>query len=116
MAINYDLAAEGGMKVFGDGGEDSAGVVQFKSAAAGTPALSVGGGVVGTTTVAALRIEGSSAASAALIQFAGGFISLTSIQLTTLSPWRYVIPVSCGAFVGGIPVLSLATLTGAAAF
>jgi hypothetical protein len=114
--INYDYASEGGMKIYGDGGEDSVGVAHIKSASASIPALQVGRTIASTGTIAALRIAGSSAASVALIQFMGGFISCTSIDWVNISPVKYVVPISCGAFIGGIPVLSLATISNAAAF
>jgi len=117
MAVNYDLASEGGMKVFGDGGEDTAGVVQFKSAAATTPALTVGRSVNGNLTSAALKILGSSIASGALMQFDGGFISCTSIVLTTVANTDYAIPVTVGVGeIRYIPLFKAAGVIGAATF
>jgi hypothetical protein len=114
--INYDLASEGGMKVFGDGGEDVAGVVQFKSAAANIPALTVGKTVAGSQTIAMLKILGSSLASGALINFAGGFISLTSILTTSAAHFDYAIPVQVGLETRYIPVMKASGIFGGATF
>ena len=118
MTVNYDLASEGGMKVFGDGGEDSAGVVQFKSASASIPALSVGRTVAGSQTIAILRIEGSSLASGALIGFRGGFISCTSITLAASAGTvvDYAIPVQVGLETRYIPLVQSGAIKGAATF
>lgn len=119
--INYDLASEGGMKVFGDGGEDAAGVAQFKTAAANIPAVLVARTVAGSQSIAALQVAGSSTASGALISFGGGFISVTSIlgigATGAALGFSKVLPVAdATGNIYGIPLTSLASLTGAAAF
>lgn len=116
MALNVDLASEGGVKILGDGGEDVVGVALVRTAAANIPALSVGRSVAGSQSVAALNIEGSSLASGALIKFAGGFISLTSVVLTTVANTDYAIPVQVGLETRYIPVFKAAALVGGAAF
>lgn len=116
MTVNYDLASEGGMKVFGDGGEDSAGVVQFKTGAAGIPTLTLGRTANSDPTVGTLKILGTSAASAAVMQFGGGFISCTSILLTSVAAFDYVLPVYVGNVMRAIPLIGLASIGGAAAF
>lgn len=120
MPINIDSASEGGFKVFGDGGEDAGGVVQFKSAATTIPALAVSKSVNGSPTVGVLRILGSSAASSALMGFGGGFISVTSILGIGATGaglgFDYIIPVEVNGVLRGIPLTSLASLPGSAAF
>jgi hypothetical protein len=114
--INYDLASEGGMKVFGDGGEDSAGVVQFKSAATVIPALTVGKTVNGSSTIGVLKILGTSGASCAIVEFGGGFISCTSIDIVTAANSDYVLPVSLNGVVRYIPLVNGTAIKGGAAF
>jgi hypothetical protein len=120
MAINYDLASEGGMKVYGDGGEDTVGVVHFKSAATTIPGLTISKSVNGSPTIAALRVAGTSAASAAVIGFGGGFISVTSILGIAATGagigFDYVLPVEINGVQRGIPLTSLISLPGAATF
>ena len=116
MTMLYDLDSEGGMNVIGDGGEDSAGTVVIKGGAASTPALVVGRTVAGAATIAALRIAGTSAASAALLGFMGGFISCTSIDIITAANSDYVIPVSVGGVIRYIPLVNSTAIKGGAAF
>lgn len=117
MPINVDSASEGGFKVFGDGGEDTTGVVQFKSAAATTPALTVGRTVAGNLTSAAMKFLGSSIASGALMQFDGGFISCTSVVLSTVANIDYMLPVVVGpGNVRYIPLVKAAGIIGGATF
>ncbi len=120
MSLNVDLASEGGAKIFGDGGEDAGGVVQFKSASATIPALLVSKSVAGSPTIAALRVAGTSAASAAVIGFGGGMISVTSILGIAATgaaiAFDYVLPIEVGGIQRGIPLTSLISLPGAAAF
>lgn len=119
--INYDLASEGGAKIYGDGGEDAVGVLNVKTAGAAIPAIHVGRSVAGSQTVAALTIDGSSLASGALINFGGGFISVTSILGIGATgagiAFSKVLPIAdATGNIYGIPLTSLASLTGAAAF
>lgn len=114
MALNADLANEGGLQVIGDGGETN-GVFQVKTGGA-VPALVVGKTANGSQTIAALKILGSSVASGALIEIGGGFISLTSVVLTTVANTDYAIPVQIGLETRYIPVFKAAALIGGAAF
>jgi hypothetical protein len=121
MAIIYDLDNEYGGRIIGDGGEQAtAGVLQVTSAAANIPAQTFGRTVAGSTTIAAVRVLGTSAASAAVIGFGGGFISVTSILGTAATgaaiAFDYILPVELNGVVRGIPLTSLASLPGAATF
>jgi hypothetical protein len=121
MAMIYDLDNEYGGYIVGDGGEKSTGTLEVKSGAAGTPALSLSRTVAGSQTVASLMIRGSSVASGALISFGGGFISVTSILGIAATGaalgFSKVLPVAdANGNMYGIPLTSLASLTGAAAF
>lgn len=114
MALNLDLANEGGAQIIGDGGETD-GVLQVKTANA-VPALVIARSGIGSSTIAAFQVAGSSMASGALIGFTGGFISATSIVLTTVANVDYVIPVQVGLQVRYLPLFKAAAVVGAAAF
>lgn len=121
MALIHDLDNEYGVRIIGDGGEDPAkGVVNVTTAAAGTPALLVGRTAAGLTSVAHFRVAGTSQASAAVIGFGGGFISVTSIlgfaATGAAIAFDYVLPVEVNGVIRGIPLTSLASLPGAATF
>lgn len=120
MAVIYDLSNEYGGRIIGDGGEAAGGVFQITSAATGIPAVLVNRNLVGSSTIAPLRVAGTSAASAAVLGFGGGFISVTSIlgfgATGANIGFDYVLPVEVNGVVRGIPLTSLASLTGAAAF
>lgn len=120
MAVIYDLDNEYGGRIIGDGGEGTDGTLQITSGAAGTPGLLISRSAAGSPTIAPLRLAGTSAASAAVIGFGGGFISVTSIlgfaATGAAIAWSKVIPVELGGVQYGIPVTSLASLPGAAAF
>lgn len=114
MALNLDLANEGGAQIIGDGGETN-GVFQVKTGGT-VPALVVGRAAAGSQTIAAMKILGSSLASGALIEFGGGFISCTSVVLTTVANTDYCIPVQVGLETRYIPVFKAAAVIGGAAF
>lgn len=114
MALNLDLANEGGAQIIGDGGETN-GVLQVKTAN-NVPALVVARSGAGSATIAGFQIAGSSMASGALLGFTGGFISVTSVILTTVAHIDYVIPVQVGLEVRYLPVFKAAGVIGAAAF
>ena len=120
MANIYDLDNEYGARIIGDGGEAAAGLLQVKSGAAGTPAILASRSAAGAPTVGVIRAAGTSAASAAVFGFGGGFISVTSILGFAATGagigFDYVIPVELNGVMRGIPVTSLASLPGAAAF
>lgn len=114
MALNVDLANEGGLQVIGDGGETN-GVFQVKTGGA-VPAMVIGRTAAGSQTIGILKLTGSSMASGALIEFGGGYISATSIVLTTVANVDYVLPVQIGLETRYIPVFKAAAVIGAAAF
>jgi hypothetical protein len=121
MAIIYDLDNEYGGRIIGDGGEDPvAGVYRVTSAATVVPAVTVGRTVRGSQTIAAFRFSGTSVASAAVVGFGGGMISVTSILGIAATGaglgFDYVLPVEINGILRGIPLTSLASLPGAAAF
>ena len=92
----------------------------FQSVAATAAALTVGRTVVGGQTIAALRVAHNSAASGAVIGFGGGFISVTSILGIGVTgaaiAFDYLLPVELNGVVRGIPLTSLLSIPGAAAF
>lgn len=114
MALNVDLANEGGVQIIGDGDETN-GVVQFKTAGA-VPALVIGRTGAGSQTIGMLTLNGSSLASGALMEFKGGFISATSVILTTVANTDYVLPVQVGLETRYIPLFKAAAIVGGAAF
>ena len=120
MSNIYDLDNEYGARIIGDGGESSTGTLQVRSGAVGTPAINVGKTTVGSPTIAPLTVQHISVASGVVFGFGGGFISVTSILGTAATGaaigFDYVIPVSLNGVIRGIPVTSLASLPGAAAF
>lgn len=120
MALIHDLDNEYGVRIIGDGGEDvSKGVVHITSGGV-VPALQVGRTAAGLTSVAPFRIQGTSAASSAVLGFGGGFISVTSILGTAATgaaiAFDYVLPVELNGVLRGIPLTSLISLPGAATF
>lgn len=117
MPLIHDLDNEYGVRIIGDGGEDATkGVVNITTAGAAVPALIVGRTAAGSQTIATLQIAGSSLASGALIGFQGGFISCTSVILTTVAHTDYCIPVQVGLETRYIPVFKAAAVIGGAAF
>ena len=120
MAI-YDLDNEYGVRFIGDGGEDSSkGVLNATSAATVTPAVIVGRTVRGGATIAPFVVLGTSVASGAVLGFRGGMISVTSVLGIAATGaglgFDYVLPVEVNGVLRGIPLTSLASLPGAAAF
>lgn len=116
MSVIYDLDNEYGGYIIGDGGEKSTGVLEVKSASAAIPSLQVSRTTNGNASQAPFKIAGSSVASGALMGFGGGFISLTSVVLTTVANTDYAIPVEINGEARYIPVFKAAALVGAAAF
>lgn len=92
----------------------------FQSTATNANALTIGRTVIGSPTIPALNLAHLSVASGAVINFGGGFISCTSVLGTAATGaaigFDYVIPVSLNGVIRGIPVTSLASIPGAAAF
>lgn len=120
MSLIHDSDNEYGVRILGDGGEDpTKGVVNITTAGP-FPALLVGKSAVGLTSVAPLRVAGTSQASAAVLGFGGGMISVTSIlgigATGAAIAFDYVLPIEVNGVIRGIPLTSLASLPGAAAF
>lgn len=90
--------------------------VDVRSGATIYPAVSFGRTVNGSSTIGYVQFLGTSVASGAIMNFAGGFISLTSVVLTTVANTDYAIPVQVGLEVRYIPVFKAAALIGGAAF
>lgn len=93
---------------------------RLRATAAAVPAVTVGRTVAGSPTIAAFRVLGTSAASAAVIGFGGGMISVTSILGIAATganiAFDYVLPVEVDGVQRGIPLTSLISLPGAATF
>jgi hypothetical protein len=66
----------------------------FRSGATIGPALIVGRTVNGSPTIGAVQFLGTSVASGAIMEFKGGFISCTSVLMTSAKHTDYAIPVS----------------------
>jgi hypothetical protein len=89
---------------------------QFRSASSIAPALYINHTVNSVQTVAPLRFAGTSVASAAILEFQGGFISCTSTVLTSVANTDYAIPVQVGLETRYIPLFKAAAIIGGAAF
>lgn len=88
----------------------------IQSSAAGNTVL-IRRTAVGSQSVGVLKIQGSSTASGAAIEFANkAFISITSTVLTTVANTDYAIPVQVGLETRYIPCFKAAALIGGAAF
>ena len=120
MAFTHDLDNEYGARLIGDGGEDVTKGVLNVTTAGVMPAVIVGRTAAGLTSVAPLRVAGVSTASTAVLGFGGGFISVTSILGIAATGaglgFDYVLPIEVNGVIRGIPLTSLASLPGAAAF
>jgi hypothetical protein len=81
-------------------------------------AVIIGRTVKGCVSIAPLKFLGTSGASLALMQFAGGFISCTSVSLAASAGTvlDYVLPVVVGGEIRGIPLVNLSAITGGATF
>lgn len=89
---------------------------RFRSAVTGGAALIVGKSVTGSPTIAPIKILNPSCASAALMEFEGGFISCTSVILTSVAHTDYVIPVSINGAIRYIAAFQKEAVQGGAAF
>lgn len=105
QGIGLDVDARDATAVAGD----------FRSAATGGYALVVGRTVVGSPTIAALRILHPSGASGVVMEFQGGFISCTSIEFTSAAQFDYALAVSVNGVVRYIPLCQGAAIDGGAA-
>lgn len=88
----------------------------FRSTATGATALTVESSVAQNPEVAMLRFGPASAASAVVVQF-GSFVSCTSLVLTSVANFDYVIRVAVGdGTFRSIPLIKDAGVIGSAAF
>jgi hypothetical protein len=78
-------------------------------------AVNFGRTVNGTASIAPVLFQGASAASGAVLGFTGA-ISLTSIILTSVANFDYVIPIEINGEARYIPAIKAAGLVGAAVF
>jgi hypothetical protein len=81
-------------------------------------AVVIGRTVKGCVSIAPLKFLGTSGASLALMQFAGGFISCTSISLAASAGTviDYALPVVVGGELRMIPLVNASAITGGATF
>ena len=105
QGIGLDVDAKDANAVAGD----------FRSTATGGVALVVGRTVGSSPTVAALKLLHPSAASAAVMEFQGGFISCTSVIFTSVAHTDYVLPISVNGTIRYIPLLKGDAVQGGAA-
>lgn len=89
---------------------------RFRSTVSTAPAVLIDHSVNSVQTIAPLRFAGSSVASGAIMEFQGGFVSLTSILLTSAAHFDYAIPVQVGLETRYIPVVKGSGIVGGAAF
>jgi len=89
---------------------------RFRSAVTTSRAVVIGRTVASSTTVAPLLFTNPSAASAAIFEVAAGFISCTSVVLTTVANFDYVVPISLNGNIRYIPTLAAAGIVGGAKF
>jgi len=107
QGIGLDVDAKDSTAVAGD----------FRSGATIGNAVVIGRTVNGCVSIAPLKFLGTSGASLALMQFAGGFISLTSINYVAGGMnTDYALPVVVGGEQRYIPLLKGAALLGGATF
>ena len=74
--------------------------------------------ILGSASVGILRIQGTSMASGAVLEFTGkgAFASITSVVLTTVANTDYAIRVQVGLETRWIPLFKDAAIIGTAAF
>jgi hypothetical protein len=120
MSFTHDLDNEYGARIMGDGGEDVTKGALFVTTGGVMPAAQFGRTAAGLTSVAPVRVLGTSLASGAVLGFAGGMISVTSIlgfaATGAAIAFDYVLPIEVGGVIRGIPLTSLVSLVGAATF
>lgn len=81
------------------------------------PALTIRRTLPGNISIGTLRISGNSTASGAVLDFVEkGFVSITSVVLTTVSNTDYAIRVQVGTETRWIPCFKDAAIIGAASF
>ena len=106
QGIGIDADAKDANAVAGD----------FRSLATTGRAVIVGRTVAGSTTIAPMQFLHPSCASAAVMEFRGGFISCTSIDFTATAEADYMLPISVNGVVRGIPLFQLSAIQGGATF
>ena len=114
MAFIYDLDNEYGGKIISDDASPGP-ALEVVSGEDTQTALKASHNVVGSMTVAPVQISVPSRASGAVVQVTNGFVSVTSIILTSVANVDYVIPVQVGLETRYIPVWKAAGVIGAAA-
>jgi hypothetical protein len=114
MAYLYNLDASYGASISGDTTATPA--LTVKNGAAANPVISIARNAAGSQTIGLMKLGGSSLASGALIEFGGGFISCTSVVLTSVANADYCIPVQVGLETRYIPTFKAAAIVGGAAF
>lgn len=100
------------------GGNTIAPLARFISSASAGNALLIGRGVAASPTVPMMVFGHVSAASAPVMEFipGGGWVSITSVVLTTVSNFNGAIRIKVGTGYHWIPTLLDAGLVGAGAF
>ena len=89
-------------------------IIETNSATTG---VLVRNGAVGNMSIGVLRVQGNSVASGAVLEFTQkGFVSITSVILTTVANTDYAIRVQVGLETRWIPLFKDAAIFGAAAF
>ena len=85
----------------------------FRSIATTGTALIVGKtDSAASPTIAAMKILHPSVASGAVMEFGGGFVSCTSIDIATAANADYVLPISLNGEIRGIPLVKLSAASG----
>lgn len=87
----------------------------FRSLATSGSAMLVGRTVCGSPTIAAFKILAPSTASGAVMEFGGGFISCTSIDIVTAANADFAVPVSLNGVIRYIPLVNSTSIKGGAA-
>ena len=88
----------------------------IQSTATTSPAVTFGRTVNGGATIGVVQFAGTSVASGAIMGFKGGFVSCTSIVLTSVANFDYVLPVEVNGVVRYIPLVGAAGVIGGATF
>lgn len=115
MSFIYNLDQEGQGYIASDAGSDAS-ALKVNSGVNSQAAVEFGRTVAGSPTIGAVRFNGTSTASAAIMEFRGGFVSCTSIKLGAGGAADYAIPVSINGAVRYIPVIAGADIVGGATF
>lgn len=94
--------------------------VRFQSTVTSGRAVIIGRTVAGYSTIGLLHVNHPSAASIPVLSFGGGFVSVTSILGIAATGaglgFDYYLPITLNGVLRGIPLMSLASVPGSAAF